>query len=72
MYDGKDEELQKLGYEAYSVKKLRRNQKLQSDYSIIKFAYNEGMILITEDTESNDACLENNIPCVQLGQKSTS
>lgn len=68
MYDGKDVALQKHGYEAYSVKKLRKNQNLQSDYSIIKLAENEDMILITEDSEIIDACVENKIPHIQLGQ----
>lgn len=68
MYDGKDAELEKRGYESYSVRKLRQNQKLQSDYSIIKFAESEGMILITEDGEINNACIENKIPCIRLGQ----
>ncbi|KKL45125.1 hypothetical protein LCGC14_2358810 [marine sediment metagenome] len=54
MYEGKDEELKKLGYDAYSVRKLREEKKLklQYDYSIIKYAELNKMILITEDTEN--------------------
>jgi len=42
--------------------------KLQYDYSIIKYAELNKMILITEDTENKGGCDENNIPCIQLGQ----
>ena len=70
MYEGKDEELTERGYEAYSVRKLREkeNLKLQYDYSIIKHAELNKMILITEDTENKGGCDENDIPCIQLGQ----
>lgn len=68
MYDGKEIELESLGYEAYSVKKLRKKRALRYDYSIIKFAEEEDMILITEDTENKGGCDENNIPCIQFGQ----
>jgi len=70
MYEGKDEELKKLGYEAYSVRKLReqKNLKLQYDYSIIKHAELNKMILITEEIDNKNGCDENDIPCIQLGQ----
>ncbi len=70
MYEGKDEELAKLGYEAYSVRKLReeKNLKLRYDYSIIKHAELNRMILITEETDNKNGCDENDIPCIQLGQ----
>lgn len=67
MDDGWDEKLRSLGYEAYSVKKLRSSgKKLHTDYSIINYAKENDMILITRDTESGQACAENNIPCVLL------
>ena len=70
MYEGKDEELKKLGYEAYSVRKLREQQhlKLQYDYSIIKYTEINRMILITEEIDNKNGCDENDIPCIQLGQ----
>lgn len=69
MYDGKDEELKNLNYEAYSVKKLRdEGVKLSSDYSIIKFAQQEDMVLITEDNENKIGCDENKILCIKFGQ----
>jgi len=67
MDDGMDEKLNSLGYEAYSVKKLLTDgKKLHTDYSIINFARENDMILVTRDTESGQACAENNIPCILL------
>ena len=67
MYDGIDSKLKEFGYEAYSVKKLIiEGKKLSSDYSVIKYAEENGMVMVTEDTEVGKACKENNIPCVLL------
>lgn len=67
MDDGWDEKLKSLGYEAYSVKKLiAEGKKLHTDYSVITYAKENGMILITRDTESGKACEENNLPCILL------
>ncbi len=67
MDDGMDERLIKLGHDAYSVKKLRsEGKKLHTDYSVINYAKENGMILITRDTESGQACEENNLPCILL------
>ncbi len=67
MDDGWDEKLRTLGYEAYSVKKLlTEGKKLHTDYSVINYAKENEMILITRDTESGQACTENNLPCVLL------
>ena len=67
MYDGIDAKLKEFGYEAYSVKKLiTEGKKLTSDYSVIKYAEDNEMVLVTEDTEVGKACKENNIPCVLL------
>jgi len=69
MYDGKDKELSKSGYEVHSVKKLIRNGKrLRSDYSVIKYAELNKMILITEEGDNFKGCRENNIPCILLEQ----
>ena len=39
MDDGMDEKLQNIGYDAYSVKKLRADGlKLHTDYSVINYA----------------------------------
>ena len=67
MDDGMDEKLRELGYDALSVKKLRADgKKLHTDYSIISYAKEHNMILITRDTESGQACEENGLPCVLL------
>ncbi len=67
MDDGMDEKLNTLGFEAYSVKKLlTKGEKLKTDYSIINYAKENGMILVTRDTESGQACQENNLPCILL------
>ena len=65
MDDGWDERLQKLGFDAYSVKKLRtEGKKLRTDYSVINYARENNMILVTRDTESGQACEENNLPFI--------
>ena len=67
MDDGMDEKLVKIGFEAYSVKKLRTEWlKLHTDLSIINYAKKNNMILVTRDTESGEACNENNIPYILL------
>ena len=67
MDDGLDEKLKDIGYDAYSVKKLRaEGLKLHTDYSVINYAKENNMILITRDTESGEACDENGIPCILL------
>ena len=67
MDDGMDEKLRDMGYDAYSVKKLRaEGLNLHTDYSVINYAKENSMILITRDTESGEACNENNIPYVLL------
>ena len=67
MDDGMDEKLEKVGFEAYSVKKLRADGlKLHTDFSVISYAKKNNMILITRDTDSGEACNENNIPCILL------
>ncbi|HKU32333.1 MAG TPA: DUF5615 family PIN-like protein [Candidatus Nitrosotalea sp.] len=71
MYDGMDTRLKEFGYDAFSVKKLiMEGKKLSSDYSVIKYAEENGMIMITEDVEVGKACKENNIPCVLLDTES--
>ena len=67
MYDGIDLKLKEFGYQAFSVKKLiAEGKRLTSDYSVIKYAEENGMVMVTEDTEVGKACKENNIPCVLL------
>jgi predicted nuclease of predicted toxin-antitoxin system len=71
MRDGLDRELRASGYEAYSVRKLAEKEglKLKSDYSILKYAEKNEMVLVTEDIDNIEGCMENDIPCVMFGQK---
>ena len=67
MDDGMDEKLNEIGFDAYSVKKLRvEGKNLHTDYSVINYAKENGMILVTRDTENGQACEENNLPCILL------
>ena len=67
MDDGMDERLREIGYDAYSVKKLRSDGvKLRTDYSVINYARENNMILITRDTENGQACEENKLPYILL------
>ena len=67
MDDGWDEKLKELGYDSYSVKKLRIDgHKLRTDYSVINYAKENNMLLVTRDTESGQACVENDLPCILL------
>ena len=70
MDDGMDEKLAKIGFEAYSVKKLRaEGLNLHTDFSVISYAKKNKMILVTRDTESGEACNENDIPCILLDRE---
>lgn len=70
MYDGLDELLIKEGHEAQSVKKLiAKGEKLKSDFSVLNYTRDNGMILVTEDKENEKACIENNIPYVCLNKE---
>ena len=71
MDEEKKKKLQELGFDAYSVKKLRmEGHKLRTDYSVINYAKENNMILVTRDTESGQACEENNLPYVLLDNNS--
>ncbi|MFQ5573260.1 MAG: DUF5615 family PIN-like protein [Nitrosopumilaceae archaeon] len=65
--DGMDEKLKEKGYDAYSVRKLLiEGKKLGSDYSIINYARENNMIIVTKDTEFRKASEENNFPLILL------
>ena len=70
MYDGLDEKLIEAGIlEVESVKKLiNEGKKLQSDFSVLNYARDNKMILITADVENKKGCEENNMPCVAIGK----
>lgn len=65
MYDGLDVQLKKYGFDAYSVKKLEREEKkLGHDFNVINYAKDHKMILVTGDGEVGRACKANGFPCV--------
>ena len=65
--DGMDEKLKGLGFNAYSVRKLQlEGKKLASDYSIINYARENDMIIVTKDTEFRKASEENNFSLILL------
>ncbi len=67
MDDGWDEKLKELGFDAYSVKKPRIDgHKLRTDYSVMNYAKENDMILVTRDTESGQACEQNELPYILL------
>jgi predicted nuclease of predicted toxin-antitoxin system len=67
MHDGMDKKLNDIGYDAYSVKKLRaEGLNLHSDYSVINYAKDNNMILVTRDGQNVDACNENGIQYITL------
>ena len=70
MYDGLDVQLIEAGYsEVQSVKKLiNEGKKLQSDFSVLNYARDNDMILITADVENKKGCEENNMSCIAIGK----
>ncbi len=67
MYDGLDEELKNHGYEAYSVKKLKaEGKKMETDFSVLSHAKENGLTLITQDGENIKGCKENNLPLIAI------
>jgi len=69
MYEGNAAELRNKGYQAISVRELRdMGFHLQHDFSILKYVEKNRMILITEDNECYNGCMESQVPCVHLGQ----
>jgi len=70
MYEGLDEKLKERGFtEVESVKKLvNSGKKLQSDFSVLNYARDNKMILITADVENRKGCEENGMPCIAIGK----
>ena len=67
MDDGMDEKLGKIGFDAYSVKKLRaEGLKLHTDFSVINYAEDNNMNLVTRDKEYGISCEEGGIPCILI------
>ncbi len=69
--DGWDIKLQKLGFDAQSVRKLNdAGNSMHTDFSVISYAQTNKMIFLTRDRQNIKACQENNIPCIPLDDES--
>jgi len=67
MSDGLDEKLQKLGYEAKSVKKLKiKEPKFAHDVYILNYAKENQFVFITKNKEPGKACKDLDIPCIWI------
>ena len=65
--DGMDERLRDLGHDAYSVRKLNMSGKnLGSDYSVIQYARENGLVIVTRDKEYRKASKEHGFPLILL------
>ncbi|MDI1495273.1 MAG: hypothetical protein K8823_579 [Cenarchaeum symbiont of Oopsacas minuta] len=60
------EMLKNHGFEAYSARRLKETHDISSDYSIIKYASDNKLFLITRDKESGAGCKEQGIPYLLL------
>ncbi len=67
MSDGLDEKIQKLGYQAESVKKLRvKEPKFAHDVYILNYAKENQFVFITKNKEPGKACGDLGIPCIWI------
>ena len=68
MYDRWDYKLRIAGYDAYSVKKIIRHSEgeVGDDYSMITYAREKGMIIVTNDGRVGQDCKKAGIPCILL------
>ncbi len=65
--DGMDERLKEHGYDALSVRKLNMaGEKLGSDFSVIQYAKENNLIVVTKDKEYRKASEENDFPLILL------
>lgn len=70
MYEGFVKDLKNAGYEVESVKQLiNENKPMTSDYSVLKYAKENDMILITADVENHKGCKENGINYIPINKE---
>lgn len=70
MYDGMDDDLGKIGYDAYSIKKLAREEpKFGSDYFAVGHAKENGMVVVTADTGMAKDCLAAEVRCILIDKE---
>lgn len=66
MLDGWDLKLRQLGYDAHSMKKIKGEHNLNDDNSMIGYARENGMVLITKDTRCGQNCEAVGVPYILL------
>ena len=70
MYEGFVKHLKAAGYEVESVKQLINEDKpMTSDYSVLTYAQENDMILITADVENHKGCKENGIKYIPINKE---
>jgi len=69
MFEGFVEDLRNNGYEVQSVKQLiNEGKKMGSDFSVLTYAKDNDMTLVSADLENQKGCEENGIKFVQLNK----
>lgn len=72
MYEGLVPDLKKAGFEVESVKDLiNRRKPLRSDYSVLTYAKDHELTLVTADIENQKGCQENGIKYVPINKETT-
>ena len=66
MLDGWDLKLQHMGHDAHSMKNIKDEHGLNDDNSMIGYARENGMTLITKDTRCGRDCEAVGVPCILL------
>ena len=66
MHEGLVKDLRNAGYGVESVKELiNKGKKMTSDFSVLSYAKENNMILISADVENQKGCKENAIKFVR-------
>jgi len=69
MYEGFVKDLKDAGHEVESVKQLINEGKpMGSDFSVLTYARENKMILITADVENHKGCMENGIHFIPINK----
>ena len=69
MYEGFVKDLKSAGHEVESVKQLlNQGKRLHSDYSVLTYAKDNDMVLISADMENQLGCEENGIKYVLINK----
>ena len=70
MHEGLVKDLRNNEYDVESVKELiNQEKKMSSDFSVLTYAKDNDMILISADAENQKGCEENNIKYVPINNE---